>query len=70
MTEHNPKPPLRDLRWHTCTKDDPWTKGIGKRGIHPDASEVGEQRDGYPGGDIVSMHCPNCDITWDQELPQ
>ena len=55
---------------HICTKDDPWTKEKSARGVHPDAHEVGEQEDGYPGGDIVTYKCPNCGVTWRTELPQ
>ncbi len=32
--------------------------------------EVGEQEDGWPGGDIVTYECPNCGTRWKQELPQ
>jgi len=60
---------ITDLRWHTCTKDDPWREDMGKRGIHPDAKE-GSQHDGYPGGDIVKWECPNCGVHWREELPQ
>jgi hypothetical protein len=38
--------------------------------LHPDAHEVGDQRDGWPSGDIVTMRCPNCGYEWDKELPQ
>ena len=61
---------LRDLRWHTCTPGDPWTPEMGRRGIHPDAEEIGAQRDGYPGGDLQEMRCPTCGVEWTQELPQ
>ena len=57
-----------------CTKEKPWDKVPGGWGggrvVHPDAHEVGEQQDGYPGGDIVTMECPNCGHRWEQELPQ
>lgn len=56
----------------TCTKDTPLTtdhpEGIRVR--HVDAREVGKQRDGYPGGDWVTMRCPHCGTVWEQELPQ
>jgi hypothetical protein len=55
---------------HTCTKDDPWTKEKSPRGFHSSAYEVGEQEDGYPGGDIVTYKCPHCGVTWRSELPQ
>lgn len=54
----------------TCTKENPYRRELGGRWCHPDAEEVGEQRDGYPGGDLVDMHCPNCGITFEVELPQ
>lgn len=52
-----------------CTKDDPWS---GQEGpvVHRDAREVSDQEDGYPGGDIVFMSCPNCLHCWTMELPQ
>ena len=62
-------PNMNDLRYHTCTKDDPWHEGIGKRGLHPDAIE-GEQIDRDFGGDMVCWHCPTCGTRWKQELPQ
>lgn len=55
-----------------CTAERPWTPEFKPRGqvVHPDAREVGDQRDGYPGGDIVTKQCPNCGHEWDEELPQ
>ena len=42
-----------------------------KRCKHPKASEVdGSQRDGWPGGDIVTMECPDCGAQWEAKLPQ
>lgn len=61
--------PLADLRWHTCVQGDPWREDMRKRGLHPDAVKVNE-RDGYPGGDIVEWHCPTCGVRWTEELPQ
>ena len=60
---------ITDLRWHTCTQEDPWTPETGKRGFHPDAKPQ-SQKDGYPGGDIVDWHCPVCGTSWKEELPQ
>lgn len=54
---------------HCCTAEAPWHKGLGPA-IHPDAKEVGEQEDGYPGGDIVTMECPHCRLRFKVELPQ
>ena len=59
-----------------CTKDNPWkdeynTDEIYHRPIvHADAKEVGEQEDGYPGGDVVTYKCPYCGKSWETELPQ
>lgn len=53
-----------------CTKENPWTPETkASRFIHPDAIE-GEQRDGWPSGDLVDMRCPHCGHTWEKELPQ
>ena len=51
-----------------CTAENPIGKGVGH--YHPDAVEIGEQRDGYPGGDMVLMRCPHCGYVFDCELPQ
>ena len=55
----------------TCTAETPWMPNIKPRGqvIHTDAVE-GDQRDGYPGGDLVEMSCPHCGHEWTVELPQ
>lgn len=55
---------------HKCTAEDPWTPEKSKRAHHPDATEVGEQRDGYPGGDLQKVRCPHCGVVWTEELPQ
>ena len=39
-----------------CTKDDLSQDYM----YHPDAREVGDQEDGWPGGDIVTYECPHC----------
>jgi hypothetical protein len=53
-----------------CTKNNPWKPEMGFPVEHDAAHEVGEQEDGYPGGDIVTMECSNCGTQWKQELPQ
>lgn len=56
-----------------CTPDNPWPgKPSGERVmvVHSDVHEVGEQEDGYPGGDIVTYECRNCGHRWKSELPQ
>lgn len=54
-----------------CTAKRPWTPHTpGTLFLHPDAHEVGEQRDGWPSGDLVTMECPHCKMSWEKELPQ
>ena len=55
-----------------CTAETPWSEGLDddRRVKHRDVREVGEQRDGWPGGDIVTMECKNCGARWKSELPQ
>ena len=55
-----------------CTRENPWdgTRVEGQRVRHHEAHEVGDQEDGWPGGDIVKVHCPVCGETWREELPQ
>ncbi len=55
-----------------CTVEKPWNKikQPEARVRHHAAREVGEQEDGYPGGDIVTMVCPSCGTKWRMELPQ
>lgn len=60
-------------RW-VCSKEQPYDPNNKehklKRWEHPEAFEVGEQQDGYPGGDIVTYRCPICNIKFKTELPQ
>ena len=58
-----------------CTEDNPYTDerdrtepGFGW--VHSAAEEIGDQEDGYPGGDIQRVRCGNCGIEWRKELPQ
>lgn len=53
-----------------CTKDTPWAEGLPTPVRHHNTHEVGEQENGYPGGDIVKIRCDNCGATWRTELPQ
>ena len=58
-------------RYFLCTEKTPWRKGIDPTPVrHPKAVEVGEQEDGWPGGDIVTYECPVCKARWEMELPQ
>lgn len=60
---------MSDARF-ICTKQQPWTPEKGTPVEHPDATEIGEQIDGWPSGDIVTYRCPNCNHEWEQELSQ
>jgi hypothetical protein len=55
-----------------CTKADPWKPEKGSAGgvRHDDVHEVGEQEDGWPGGDVVTCECRSCGHRWRSELPQ
>jgi len=58
-----------------CTKENPYTPERNKTEpgygcVHSAAHQVGEQEDGWPGGDIVRMRCNNCGVEWKSELPQ
>ena len=55
---------------YRCTKDAPWKPEYGTPVEHEGCHEAGEQDDGRPGGDIVTMVCPNCGTRWREELPQ
>jgi len=58
---------------HVCTREDPYDREKHKDChpiVHPEARQVGEQEDGYPGGDIIIMVCPICKTRWRRELPQ
>lgn len=55
-----------------CTKEKPWDKmkDADARVRHMGAKEVGDQEDGWPGGDWVRYECPHCGTTWKAELAQ
>lgn len=52
-----------------CTEERPYAGDAG-RWYHPSAKEVGEQEDGWPGGDIITLLCPHCGLRFKEELPQ
>lgn len=52
-----------------CTAAEPWTPDKG-RAQHPDAVEEGEQKDGWPSGDVQGYRCPHCKLYFEVELPQ
>jgi hypothetical protein len=53
-----------------CTPERPMPKGAPGQWAHNGTREVGEQENGYPGGDIIRCECRNCGHTWREELPQ
>lgn len=54
-----------------CSPEQPMPKGAEIiRWAHTNVVEVGEQEDGYPGGDLVTYKCKDCGQTWESELPQ
>lgn len=54
-----------------CTPEKPWDhKPTGQQVRHTNVEEVGDQEDGWPGGDIQRMRCKDCGHTWKEELPQ
>jgi hypothetical protein len=55
-------------RW-ICTPSNLWRPGLPTPVVHPAGHEVAS-RDGYPGGDIVSMRCDVCGTEWEMELAQ
>ena len=59
---------LRDA--YICTANMPWREDLGVPVVHPDAREIGDQEDGWPGGDLVNYLCPHCGHRWRMELPQ
>ncbi len=64
--------PGSDFEIIECTEEHPWD-GISRRNQrirHHGAEEVGDQRDGWPAGDIQPMRCRFCGARWETELPQ
>jgi hypothetical protein len=57
-----------------CTRENPWsldkTGSADSRIEHTEVEEVGEQEDGWPGGDIVTYRCKICGKMWKAELAQ
>lgn len=56
-----------------CTKKQPWSKERDNPGDlwqHDNIIEVGDQINGWPGGDIQKYRCLNCGVAWKRELPQ
>ena len=55
---------------YTCTPENPWKPEYGTPVRHTNVEEVGDQIDGWPGGDIQKYRCKDCCATWKAELPQ
>ncbi len=55
-----------------CSPEHPMPKDApnGTRWVHTNVAEVGEQEDGYPGGNLQRMRCKDCGVNWKMELPQ
>lgn len=56
-----------------CTAEKPYdAKNPDHKGFwrHPDAVAVGDQRDGWPAGDLQDFECPHCGLRFTMELPQ
>lgn len=53
-----------------CSEEHPRPKDAVGQWEHTRVKEVGEQENGFPGGDIVTLKCLNCGLEWKQELPQ
>jgi hypothetical protein len=54
-----------------CIPEHPWRPGLPTPVTHPAGREIPDsQRDGYPGGDIVTIECTVCGHRWEMELPQ
>ena len=53
-----------------CSPEHPMPKGADGYWSHTNVEEVGDQVDGYPGGDLQRMRCKDCGVEWTTELPQ
>lgn len=54
------------MTYHTCTKEDPWTKEKSDRAIHPSAKSDGECSDGC----CDYWLCPICGLRFKTEVGQ
>jgi hypothetical protein len=57
---------------YVCSPERPMPaeRPAGSRWAHTNVEEVGEQEDGWPGGDWQRYRCRDCGHTWGAELPQ
>jgi len=53
-----------------CSPESPMPQGANGRWEHTNVEEVGEQKDGWPGGDYQEYRCKDCGHRWREELPQ
>jgi hypothetical protein len=53
-----------------CCPESPMPKDAPGRWEHTNVEEVGEQENGWPGGDYQHYRCKDCGHVWEEELPQ
>lgn len=54
-----------------CTESSPWNSKMNFMAVrHHGAEQVGEQENGWPAGDVITMRCRFCGHEWQKELPQ
>ena len=53
-----------------CAPKHPMPNNAPGRWEHTNAGEVGDQENGWPGGDIITVRCADCGKQWREELPQ
>jgi hypothetical protein len=53
-----------------CSPAHPMPRGASGLWEHTNTEEVGDQTNGYPGGDIITIRCNDCGEKWKVELPQ
>ena len=64
---------MAERRTFECTLETPWDKTAhvpGTQVIHTNTHQLGEQENGWPSWDIITLECRNCGHQWRQELPQ
>lgn len=61
---------IDDYKRNICSEERPMPEGAKGRWAHGKVVEIGEQEDGWPGGDFVTKKCLICGHTWKEELPQ
>ena len=65
----NEKPTQSTAGAFVCTPATPWRQGLPTPVLHPGGREI-DSRDGYPGGDIVTIRCDVCGTEWKEEVAQ